>query len=92
MIFFLVGLILALFFSSLYLNYDFYKQKKLFKSKMLLLENTFEEQNQTKVNYKSNIEIMNMLEQNMKRNTKIVHNEIYNLNFELFEIAIQKKS
>lgn len=59
---------------------------------MLLLENTFEEQNQTKVNYKSNIEIMNMLEQNMKRNTKIVHNEIYNLNFELFEIAIQKKS
>lgn len=86
MILILTAIILVLLAIIIYFNIQFYKEKEIFKIKLQILQNSIVEISRKQSGQANQIKLSDELEQSLKNNKAILSNDIFGLNYELFEI------
>ena len=86
MIIILTTIIVALAVVIIHLNIQFYKEKEIFKIKLQVLQNSIVEISRKQSGQANQIKLSEELEQSLKNNKAILSNDLFGLNYELFEI------
>jgi len=89
MVIVLIAVILLLLAAIVYLNIEFYKEKKNFSTKLCLLQEVIIEMSKKELRQRGQIQLSEQLEQSLKLNNAALSNDIFKLNYELFEILSQ---
>jgi len=89
MIMILIAVISALVAAIVYLNVRFYKEKKMFKVKVETLQQIIVEISQKQNGQLGQIKLSNELHKKMKSVNAILSDDVFKLNYELFEMLDQ---
>lgn len=86
MIIILVSVIVLLIAAILYLNVQFYKEKRIFKVKLDTLHQIIIESRAKQAGQSSRLSIADALDEQLKASRTVLNNDIFGLNFELFDL------
>ena len=86
MIFILLTIIVILISFIIYLNFQFYNEKKIFAIKLEILQNSIVMLNDKQAVQSDQIKLTEAFEQNLKSRNTTLSKDIFGLNFELFAI------
>ena len=86
MIIILIAIIVILLFVIVYLNVEFYREKKDFGIKLEKLQHIIVEISKKQSGQNDRIRLSEELDQTIKNNNAILSNDIFSLNHDLFEI------
>ena len=86
MILVLTTIIFLLTISILYLSIDFYRDKKVFKKRILALEEVIFQISKKQIVHSNQLKLSDDLNENLKKSRSTLSDEIFNLNYNLFEI------
>ena len=86
MVIFLITAIMLLLASVIYLNVQFYKEKRMFKVKLESLRQIIVDSNNKRNDHANQLKISDALDEKLKSNWTVLSNHIFGLQFELFDI------
>lgn len=86
MIIVLVAVILLLILVILWLNVSFYKERKLFQSRLAHLQRVIVEVSQKQLGQQEQLLLSNELDEVLKASKSVLSDEIFSLNREVFEL------
>jgi hypothetical protein len=89
MVIVLIAVIALLLAAIIYLNIEFYKEKKNFSAKIGLLHEIIVQMSKKEMNQRGQIQLSEQLEQSLKSSNAVLSDDIFKLNYELFEILSQ---
>lgn len=87
MIAILLVIILLLIGAIIYLNIQFYNEKKSFKVKLFALQDIIVEISKKQLGQVEQIKLSQELDATLKSSNNKLNNDIFGLNYDLFEIA-----
>ena len=77
--------------AMIYLNIQFTKEKKEFKFKISFLEKIIEEISRSKMINENQLQLNDQLQKSLKEKNTNLNDQIYDLNYEMFEILSKNK-
>jgi cbb3-type cytochrome oxidase subunit 3 len=86
MIFILMAIIVLLLCVIVYLNIAFYQQKEIFRMRLQALRKIIVEIDKKQSEQQGQIQLSEELQQTLKESRAILSNDIFDLNYELFDI------
>ena len=89
MISILLVIILVLLVAIIYLNIQFYNEKKSFKIKLFALHDVIIAISKKQLSQKEQIQLSQELEATLKLSNAKLNSDIFSLNYDLFEIATE---
>ena len=84
----IIGLLIALI---IYLNFQFFKQKRAFKIKIMALQEVIVEITKTQIGKQEQLQLSEELEKKMKSNRSVLNEAIFGLHYELFDLLSKNK-
>lgn len=87
MINFLILIILLLLGTIIYLNIQFYNEKKSFKIKLFALQDIITEISKKQLGQAEQLKLSEEIEATLKSSNTKLNSDIFGLNYDLFEIA-----
>lgn len=85
MVIFLIAIIATLIAVIIYLNVQFYKEKRMFKIKLESLQQTITERSARKNSQANQLKLSEALDQKLKSDNATLSHAIFGLHFELFD-------
>lgn len=86
MVIILVSVIVLLIAAIIYLNLQFYKEKRIFKIRLETLHQIIVEANAIQAGQSGRLIIADALDEKLKSSRSVLNNDIFGLNFELFDM------
>ena len=86
MVIILVSVIVLLIAAIIYLNLQFYKEKRIFKIRLETLHQIIVEANAKQAGQSGRLIIADALDEKLKSSRSVLNNDIFGLNFELFDM------
>lgn len=86
MVVLLIAVIVLLIAAIIYLNITFYKEQKIYRSKLEVLQNIIVEISKTQLGQRNQIQLSEELEQSIKASNALLSRDIFGLHYEMFEI------
>ena len=86
MVFILMSIIVLLLCIIVYLNVVFYQQKEIFRMRLQTLRKIIAEIDKKHTDQQGQIRLSDELQQTLKESRAILNNDIFDLNYELFDL------
>lgn len=86
MVIILVSVIVLLIAAIIYLNVQFYKEKRIFKIRLETLHQIIVESRAKQAGQSGRLIIADALDEKLKTSRSVLNNDIFGLNFELFDM------
>jgi hypothetical protein len=86
MVIFLIAVILLLVAGVIYLNVQFYKEKRVFKVRLESLRQIIVDSSKKQNGQANQLKLCEALDERLKSNRAMLSNDIFKLQFELFDI------
>ena len=86
MVIFLIAVIAGLVAGVIYLNVQFYKEKRVFKDSLESLRQIIADSSKKQNGQANQLKLSEALDEKLKSNRAVLSNDIFSLQFELFDI------
>ena len=86
MVIFLIAVIAGLVAGVIYLNVQFYKEKRVFKDRLESLRQIIVDSSKKQNGQANQLKLSEALDEKLKSNRAVLSNDIFSLQFELFDI------
>ncbi len=86
MVIFLIAVIAGLVAGVIYLNVQFYKEKRVFKDRLESLRQIIADSSKKQNGQANQLKLSEALDEKLKSNRAVLSNDIFSLQFELFDI------